>query len=47
MKRINLYKIVKGELVLVDYGVESQIDSYVEQGYIVMNEFGTFKYKRR
>ena len=35
MKRIELYKIINGDLVLVDYGVESQIDSYTAQGYIV------------
>ena len=35
MKRIELYKIINNELVLVDYGVESQIDSYTTQGYIV------------
>lgn len=47
MKKINLYKVIKGELVLVDYGVKSQTDSYIEQGYIVVTEFGTFKYKKR
>lgn len=36
MKRIELYKIIKNEIVLFDYGVESQIDSYTAQGYIVV-----------
>ena len=35
MKRIELYRIINDELVLVDYGIESQIDSYTTQGYIV------------
>ena len=39
MKRIELYKIINDELVLVDYGVESQIDSYTAQGYIVSIAF--------
>lgn len=34
-KRIELYKDINDEIVLVDYGVESQIDSYTAQGYIV------------
>lgn len=46
MKRINLYKFIKGRLVLIDYGIKSQIESYTEQGYIVMAEFGTFKYNK-
>ena len=46
MQKINLYRFIKGKLVLVDYGVKSQIDSYVKQGYIVITEFRTFKYNR-
>jgi len=33
---VRLYKIIDGELRLVDYGVISQAESYVLQGYIVV-----------
>lgn len=46
MQRINLYKFIKDRLVLIDYGIKSQIDSYVKQGYIVIIEFGIFKYNK-
>ena len=46
MPKVNLYKIIKDELVLIDCGIKSQIDSYVEQGFIVIIEFGTFNYKK-
>lgn len=39
MRTVELYKIVKNDLVHVDYGVESKIDSYTAQGYIVLVEF--------
>lgn len=47
MQRINLYKFIKDRLVLIDCGIRSQIDSYIKQGYIVIIEFGTYKYKRK
>lgn len=36
MKHVELYRIINGELVLVDYGVLSKIESYVKQEYIVV-----------
>lgn len=33
---VKLYKIINGELRLVDYGVKSQADNYSKQGYIVI-----------
>jgi hypothetical protein len=36
--RVELYKIIKGRLVLVDYGVVSQMKSYAKQGYIVVKQ---------
>ena len=35
---VKLYKIVNGELRLVDYGVLSQMEAYAAQGYIVIVE---------
>jgi len=35
---VKLYKIIKGSLVLVDYGVLSQMENYAKQGYIVVKE---------
>lgn len=32
---IKLYKIVDGEIVLVDYGVPARAEIYAELGYIV------------
>lgn len=37
--KIKLYKIINNELVLVDYGIESKVDSYTAQGYIVSITF--------
>lgn len=34
--KIELYKIINGNLELVDYGVISKMDSYAKQGYIVV-----------
>lgn len=34
--RVELYKIIDNKLVLVDYGVISQMASYAAQGYIVV-----------
>jgi len=34
--KVELYKIINGELRLVDYGVESQMENYAAQGYIVI-----------
>lgn len=34
--KVELYKIINGNLVLVDYGVLSKMDSYAKQGYIVV-----------
>lgn len=34
--RVELYKIIKGQLVLVDYGVISKMESYAKQGYITV-----------
>lgn len=36
--RVELYKIIKGQLVLVDYGVVSQMESYAKQDYIVVKQ---------
>lgn len=36
--RVELYKIVKGQLVLVDCGVPAQMESYAKQGYIVVKQ---------
>ena len=36
--RVELYKVIKGQLVLVDYGVPSQMESYAKQGFIVVNQ---------
>lgn len=38
MTRVSLYRIIGNDLVLVDYGVESMVDSYTKQGYIVLTE---------
>ena len=35
---VKLYKIVNGELRLVDYGVPSQMETYAAQGYVVIME---------
>lgn len=32
---LNLYKMVDGKMVFVDYGVVSLKKSYIEQGYVV------------
>lgn len=37
--RIELHKEVGGKLKLVDYGVESQVDSYIKQGYTVVRRY--------
>lgn len=34
--RVKLYKIVDGELRLVDYGIPSQMEMYAAQGYVVI-----------
>jgi len=34
--RVELYKIVNGELRLVDYGVKAQMENYAVQGYLVI-----------
>lgn len=36
--RVELYKIIKDKLVMVDYGVISQMESYAKQGYIVVKQ---------
>jgi len=36
--RVELYKIIKGRLVLVDYGVVSQMENYAKQGYLVVKQ---------
>lgn len=36
--RVELYKIIDGKLRLVDYGVISKMESYSQQGYIVIIE---------
>ena len=33
---VRLYKIVDGNMKLVDRGVEAQAESYIKQGYIVV-----------
>ena len=33
---VKLYKIVKGEMKLMDRGIEAQAESYIKQGYIVV-----------
>lgn len=33
---VKLYKIIDGELRLVDYGTRAKADSYAQQGYIVI-----------
>jgi len=38
MRTVELYKIIKDDIVHVDYGIESQIDLYIAQGYLVMIE---------
>jgi hypothetical protein len=35
MVKLLKYNKEKGEWVVIDYGIESQTDSYVAQGYIV------------
>lgn len=34
--KVELYKIIKGKLVFVDYGVLSQMESYAGLGYVVV-----------
>jgi len=36
--RVELYKIINGELRLVDYGVLAKMEEYAAQGYVAIKE---------